>query len=132
MSRLTRFLSTHLLTALVVSFSGGIILASRFQLSVIFLAPLAAATLGGCALLYRLRRQETSLLLLPVAFLTLGAIHAATAGNPDFAPTRSISRLISEKREAVIIGTLTAMATRAMERAANRDSVSIFERLVLK
>lgn len=111
MSRLIRFLSTHLLTALVVSFSGGIILASRFQLPVIFLAPLAAATLGGCALLYRLRRQEASLLLLPVAFLTLGAIHAATAGNPDFAPARSISHLIAEKREAVIIGTLTAMAT---------------------
>ncbi len=111
MSRLICFLSTHLLTALVVSFIGGIILSSLIQISALLLALLAACTLGSSTLLYRLHKQEAPLLLLPAAFFFIGAFHSGIAGNPASSPADSISHLITEKREAVIIGTLTSMAT---------------------
>jgi competence protein ComEC len=110
-SRFTSFLSVHLLTALVVSFVGGISLTAVIQVPVVLTALSAACALSTSTLLYRLRRQDAALLLLPLAFISLGALHSTVASTPSFAPAGNISQLIDEKREAVIIGTLTSMAT---------------------
>ena len=110
MTRFSRHLSNHLLTALVISFSCGISLTTVIRIPPLLLALLTAGTLCLTTLLYLAHRHGLSRQFLVILFCLLGSLHTTAADKPPSSPD-DISRIIQEKREAVVIGTLSSMAT---------------------
>ena len=103
-NRLSRLLSTHLLSAVTISFALGIsfALACDCPLGQIFLLPLC---IGGYALFAHLRKHPQATLLLLFFIASLGLVHGLLSGREPLSP-HHIFQQIQEEQEVVLLGTL--------------------------
>jgi len=109
-SFVVRLLAADLLTAVTLSFIGGIGLSSLLLLPSSPLVALISATIIAALTLYLQRRTFAAHVSLLGLFLLLGILHGSIADRPPSSPGH-IFNLIEEKREAVVIATLISMPT---------------------
>ena len=110
MSCIVRLLAADLLTAVILSFIGGIGLSSLLLLPPSPLVALIGATIIGTLTLYLRRQTFAAHLSLLGLFLLLGILHGSIADRPPSSPSH-IFNIIEKKREAVVIATLISMPT---------------------
>jgi len=105
-----RLVSAYLLAAVTLSFIGGIGLSSLLPAETPSRVALTTATMLIILVLYRRRRTCAAHLALLHLFLLLGLLHGGIAARPPSSPEH-IFNLVQVKGEAVVIATLTSMAT---------------------
>ena len=110
MTFIAHFLSAYLLTTVILSFIGGIGLSALLPIQSSLLVVLVTATMIGTLVLYLRHRTCAAHLSLLNLFLLLGVLHGISADRPPPSPDH-IFNLIQDKREAIVIATLTSMAT---------------------
>ncbi|HSO09512.1 MAG TPA: hypothetical protein VLR45_05950, partial [Desulfoprunum sp.] len=98
MSCIVRLLAADLLTAVILSFIGGIGLSSLLLLPPSPLVALIGATIIGTLTLYLRRQTFAAHLSLLGLFLLLGILHGSIADRPPSSPSH-IFNLIEKKRE---------------------------------
>ena len=109
MSCIARLLASDLLTAVILSFIGGIGLSSLLLPPSPLVALIGATSIGTLTLYLRRRTFAAHLSLLGL-FLLLGILHGSIADRPPSSPSH-IFNLIEKKREAVVLATLISMPT---------------------
>lgn len=110
MTFIAHLLSSYLLTTVILGFTGGIGLSALLPIQSSLLVALITGTMIGTLVLYLRHRTCAAHLSLLNLFLLLGVLHGISADRPPSSPDH-IFNLIQDKREAIVIATLTSMAT---------------------
>jgi len=110
-----QFISTHLLSTVVLSFALGIAVGPRFTLvfptlhlpKILFFTTIFCLVLS---LFFHLRRRKYALATLPLTAFTLGIVHIVFSYNLPSSKSH-IYNIISSRADAVLVGTMSEMAS---------------------